>query len=285
LKHQADIWIDKAEEIWLDLLTKNARQVFSATWLPSHDHTHHQRVWNISKKIIREMEESQVHIDYPLVEGVMIATWFHDLGMASDSREKHGATGRGLCEAYLKDLSGPAPARYDEILEAIETHDIKEARTHRGIRSGETPGILPILAVADDLEALGVIGIYRYTEIYLMRGTGMDQLGRKVLQNVHHRLENLASCQVCRRVLGAFEKEIEILTTFFETYHRQLSDPATGKHSDKGPAGVVNRIRILGLEQNIRPEAMADLIRRDHADEYVNQYFKMLQDDWNDARL
>jgi hypothetical protein len=284
LKHQADIWIDKAEEMWLDLLKKNARLVFSTTWLPSHDHTHHQRVWNISKKMIREMEQSKVPIDYPLVEGVMIATWFHDLGMASDSREKHGATGRGLCEAYLKDLSVPTPARYDEILEAIESHDIKEARTHQGIRYGEAPGILPILAVADDLEASGVIGIYRYTEIYLMRGTGMDQLGGKVLQNVHHRLENLASCQVCRQVLGAFEKEIQILTTFFETYHRQLSDPATGVHADEGPAGVVNQIRILGLEQNVRPEAMADLIRRDHADEYVNQYFKMLQDDWIHAR-
>lgn len=284
MERQADIWIDKAEEIWLDLLKKNARLVFSSTWLPSHDHTHHQRVWNISKKMIREMEHSQVRIDYSLVEGVMIAAWFHDLGMVSHSGEKHGATGRGLCEAYLKDLFVPAPARYDEILEAIENHDIKEARTHQGIRSREAPEILPILAVADDLEALGVIGIYRYTEIYLMRGTGMDQLGRKVLQNVHHRLENLASCQVCRQLLKAFEKEIQILTTFFETYHRQLSDPATGEHIQGGPAGVVNRIRILGLEQNIRPEAMAELIRRDHADEYVNQYFKMLKDDWIHAR-
>lgn len=284
MERQADIWIDKAEKIWLDLLENNALQVFSSIWLPSHDHTHHLRVWNLSKKIIREMERSQVQIDYPLVEGIMIAAWFHDLGMASHPGERHGAIGRTLCEVYLRDLSVPAPARYDEILEAIETHDIKEARTHQGIRSGETPGILPVLAVADDLEALGVIGIYRYTEIYLMRGTAMDQLGDKVLHNVHHRMENLASCQVCGPVLRESEREKQVLTTFFKTYIRQLSDPAEREHHQGGPAGVVNRIRILGLEQHVRPEAMAELIRSDQADEYVNQYFKMLQDEWIHAR-
>ncbi|MGW8316732.1 MAG: hypothetical protein ACWGNV_14105 [Bacteroidales bacterium] len=284
MKKEADIWIGEAEALWLSQLEHNAKQVFNSSWLPSHDHTHHRRVWNLCRRLIREMDRLQVAIDYSLVEGILIAAWFHDLGMASTTGEKHGATGRSLCASWLRNNTLPAPQRYREIMDAIEFHDIKDARTHEGIIAGASPGILPVLSVADDLEALGVIGIYRYTEIYLLRGIGMDRLGEKVLQNVAHRMENLASCTACGKILSAFESEQQALTDFFKAYVRQLSQYPDTSDLFTGPAGVVNQIRILGLEKHVRPEAMVDLLPEDRADDDVFQYFKKLKNDWIQAR-
>lgn len=284
MKKQEDIWIGEAEALWLDLLESNARQVFRDSWLPSHDHTHHRRVWNLSRWLIREMGHSQVTIDYSLVEGILIAAWFHDLGMAETTGEKHGATGRSLCTSWFRDNTLPVPERYPEILDAVEFHDIKDARTHEGITAGASPGILPVLSVADDLEALGVIGIYRYTEIYLLRGIGTDRLGDKVLQNVQHRMDNLSSCAVCSEVLSAYGSEQQVLTDFFNAYNHQLSHHTDTAYLLTGPAGVVNRIRTLGLEQHIRPEAMVDQLQEGLTDDYVYQYFKKLQNEWIQAR-
>jgi len=284
LRRQADIWITTAEESWLDQLESNARQVFSGSWLPSHDHSHHRRVWNLCKRLLREMDQAQAVPDYTLVEGILIAAWFHDLGMATTTGEKHGASGRLQCESWLRNSSNPLPARYEEILESVEFHDIKDLRTHEGISPGRPTGILPVLSIADDLEALGVIGIYRYTEIYLMRGIGLEQLGEKVLRNAKHRITNLASCRVCGNLLHHFDIEQKELTGFFAAYTRQLArqpaviDPATG------PARVVDLIRDLGLGQHVRPEEMADMLPADRTDDYVFQYFKKLKNDWIQAR-
>ncbi len=284
MRRQADIWITKAEESWLDQLESNARQVFSGSWLPSHDHTHHRRVWNLCKRLLREMDQARAVPDYTLVEGVLIAAWFHDLGMASITGEKHGAWGRYLCESWLRDNSGPLPERYNEILDAVEFHDIKDVRTHKGISPGRSTGILPVLAVADDLEALGIIGIFRYTEIYLMRGIGMDQLGEKVLRNARHRMENLASCEACGNMLQLFDAEQKELTGFFAAYSHQLARHPTVTHPATGPAGVVNLIKDMGMGQHVRPEEIADKLPADRTDDYVFQYFKKLQHDWIQAR-
>ena len=40
-----------------------------------------------------------------------------------------------------------------------------------------------MLSVADDLDAFGFTGIYRYSEIYLMRGINPNQLGHLIIEN------------------------------------------------------------------------------------------------------
>ena len=73
-----DIWIRQAEDRWLDLLYSNAKRLFRKNTLPSHDHSHHMRVWNLSKSLLREISTFNPGIGRSLVEGVLIAAFFHD---------------------------------------------------------------------------------------------------------------------------------------------------------------------------------------------------------------
>ena len=45
------------------------------------------------------------------------------------------------------------------------------------IQSHQRMNLLTILSVADDLDAFGFIGIYRYSEIYLTRGIDPEKIG------------------------------------------------------------------------------------------------------------
>ena len=153
-----------------------------------------------------------------------------------------------------------------------------------GIRKGEQPGILPVLSAADDLDALGIIGIYRYTEIYLLRGIEPEKLGRLVLENVRHRLQNLAGCHACMKLHGAVEREGKELVEFFEGYEEQVRLSGPVSRLAYGPAGVVNQVRSGIMDRRIPPEKMADHLPEEVADPYVRNYFNRLQNELYRAR-
>ena len=77
----------------MDELYENAKALFPDNLLPSHDHTHHMRVWNLCKVLLNEIATFNSRMDQSLVEGVLIAAFFHDLGMATSTREDHGKRG------------------------------------------------------------------------------------------------------------------------------------------------------------------------------------------------
>jgi HD superfamily phosphodiesterase len=79
LEPDLKIWIDLAELTWLDELYAHAANLFQHNFLPSHDHSHHLRVWNLCKSLLREVNVFCSDMDQSLVEGVMIAAFFHDL--------------------------------------------------------------------------------------------------------------------------------------------------------------------------------------------------------------
>ena len=54
-------------------------------------------------------------------------------------------------------------------------HDDKEGPARTLAQAGEQTGILTVLSIADDLDAMGVIGIYRYIEIYLKRNIHLSE--------------------------------------------------------------------------------------------------------------
>lgn len=284
MESRIDIWLRRAESVWLEPLRSLARQQFSNTWLPSHDHTHHQRVWNLCKRLIREMDRCGIPADYPLVEGIMVAAWFHDLGMAQTTGERHGHLGRELCMKFLRDHPAGTPGRIDEILGAIEHHDVKEGAIPAGMTKEKPPGILPVLSAADDLDALGAIGIYRYTEIYLMRGIVPESLGESVLRNVHHRLRNLAGCRVCMNLPGLVEEQGKELVEFFEDYEEQVRLSGPVSRLAHGPAGVVNQVRSGIMDRRVPPEKMADHLPEEGTDPYVRNYFNRLQNELYRAR-
>lgn len=260
----------------MDALYANARELFQNSPLPSHDHSHHLRVWNLCKFLLREISTFNSRLDYSLVEGVLIASFFHDLGMAFSSREDHGLAGSELCLFWFREGGRETPQRFEEILKAIELHDRKDKQIYSSFNRESSPEILGVLSVADDLEAMGTIGIYRYAEIYLQRGIPLEELGARILENAHTRFVNLSQgCQLCSRVLEEFRPQYQALRHFFEKYTLQLKNSADPERVHTGPLGVINYIRTGGLPQPA-PEG---------GDQELRDYFKKLDDELEQARL
>ena len=268
--------MDRAEKNWLDVLYFNAEQLFRACSLPSHDHTHHLRVWNLCKELLREISTFNSGVDQVLVEGVLIAAFFHDLGMARSIGEEHGRLGRELCLKWFEDHDQAPPANFPEILRAIELHDRKGEPVYGPFRPGTPPEILGILTVADDLEALGAIGIYRYAEIYLRRGLPLEELGKRVLSNVRSRFETLRErCSLCPGLIQKYRPQYEEICLFYTQYDLQLQSGSNAREVLTGPLGVINYIRNADL----------DLGKPDRIPAELGDYFKTLKYELDQARL
>ena len=260
----------------MDALYDNAKAVFQDNSLPSHDHTHHLRVWNLCKTLLREIATFNSRIDPFLVEGALIAAFFHDLGMAYSMREDHGGLGSKLCLKWFRDTGRVWPERKEEILRAIEMHDRKEVQIYASFTPEAPPEILGILSVADDLEALGTIGIYRYAEIYLKRGIPLEELGIRILENVRHRFEKLSDgCHLCKHLLEQYRLQYNELCIFFEQYGLQLLTISNADAVSSGPLGVINYIRTQGLDKTAL----------DRAESEVRDYFRKLEYELDQARL
>lgn len=247
MEPEIEIWIDLAEATWLDELYVHAETIFRDCSLPSHDHTHHMRVWNLCKTILREINSFNSGIDQSLVEGVLVAAFFHDLGMAYSTREDHGRLGSDQCRSWFMETGRDQPERFEEILKAIELHDRKDIQIYTSFDRETPPEILGILSVADDLEALGTIGIFRYAEIYLQRGIALEELGIRILENARSRFENLSGgCQLCQGLTEAYRPQYDELRLFFEQYNDQLKSTRQPETVFSGPLGVINYIRTAG---------------------------------------
>lgn len=244
---EIEIWINRAESAWLDALYANAEFLYRESSLPSHDQTHHLRVWNLCKKVLREIAGFNSRTDQSLVEGVLIAAFFHDLGMVYSTREDHGKLGSDLCLSWFEKSSREKPVRFEEILRAIELHDRKNEKLYKAFEKGRQVEILGIISVADDLEALGIIGIYRYAEIYLRRGIPMKELGDKVLENVSIRYKNLCEgCGLCPVLLEKSRREYDELSHFFRQFISQAGTLSNLDMVNSGPVGVINYLRRHG---------------------------------------
>lgn len=246
---EINIWIHQAEQTWLDKLYAYAERLSRKVVLPSHDHTHHLRVWNLCKSLLLEISSFNSKMDQSLVEGVLVAAFFHDLGMFSSIREDHGRLSREICELWFRENGQDLPEKYSEILSAIEFHDRKKEKIYESFLPDKVPEILGILSVADDLEALGIIGIYRYAEIYLMRDIPLEELGKRILDNVKSRFKKIeAGCRLCPELLAEYRNQYEDLHDFYTDFNQQLKNTSSAYQESSGPLGVINYIRKHGLD-------------------------------------
>ncbi|MEE4198117.1 MAG: HD domain-containing protein [Bacteroidales bacterium] len=210
--NQTDNKINRAEEKWLMQLFRFCGSVFSKTNIPSHDHHHHFRVWNYCKEIIRELH-FKVPVTDELVEGCIVASFFHDTGLSVTLNEYHGKESKKICQGYFRNHDLPVPENFDEILEAIEKHDNKNYPT-KNFRPGS---LYTILCNADDLDAFGRIGIVRYTEIYLMRGIKLHELTPLVIQNLDKRYRNFKNTyDQYQQLIQKHESRYRLTRKFFE---------------------------------------------------------------------
>jgi len=274
------LWIAEAEEKWLPWLKQQSAGLFSRTFLPSHGEVHHRRVWTYAKNLLLELEGIRSPITGDLVEGLICAVWFHDAGMARDRGPSHGRLGRLEFESALDKSSMGRPALMDEVLEAIEFHDDKEKLNYRELSSGNTPRILDVLSVADDTDAFGIAGVYRYTEIYLHRRAGIRDLGLRVLANARHRYVNVArSCRQCPEALAGLKAGYGVLSRFFDLFNQQLLVFPDPESCMQGPLGVVNLIHRECVRGRVLPQELHRQTNPRNHGLFVQKFFLNLRNE------
>ena len=195
----------------------HCKDLFSKVFLPSHDHLHHHRVWEFAKSILYAQRENGLTVSAELIDQLIIAVFFHDTGLTITADERHGQESRKLCEAYFRDHAVPTPPELESILQAIEHHDDKSYHTDGGSRT--VPGLLQILSGADDLDALGRIGIYRYAEIYQLRGIPNEEIPGRVLGNVRDRYASFReSFRSISELTVRQEERYKVIVDFFRDF-------------------------------------------------------------------
>lgn len=186
--------IRESEAKWLSLLYEHCRELFTGVFLPSHDETHHARVWSHARSLLLMLDHSGIKFPEPFPDELIITSFFHDVGLVRTPGEQHGIEGRKICEEFFSGpgTTDPGNESLGRMLHAIEHHDDKSLKSvNETTGAGDTPDLLDLLTTADDMDAFGLLGIYRYAEIYLLRGTEPSHLPGLVSTNVRDRFENL----------------------------------------------------------------------------------------------
>ena len=272
--------ITLAEEKWLELIIPYLGKLFAESFLPSHDQGHHKRVWIRCKSLLLELERFESLADQSLIEGLLLASWFHDTGMTYDPGENHGELGREILEGFLRENRLQDPAPYSEVLNAIEHHDSKQRKLYPELRPGIPPDIMGILSLADDLDALGIVGIYRYSEIYLKRGLRAGLLGIRVLANVRKRYTNIMeSCKAFPSIRDTFLSDFQLIEAFFNRYNQQLLIYDEPEKVRWGELGIVNYIRSFSVQGRVRPEDFLNQPGVALSGSIAESFFKKLHDE------
>ena len=180
-------FITAAEEKYRKLLSGECRRIFSGTSMPSHDHLHHERVWENAARLLERMYNNGLISDPGLAEKAVIAAFFHDTGLTVNRGPEHGLESRNICSIFL-DASHFCEKDRTEILDAVEMHDNKE---YTG--NSDPASLAAIISVADDMDAFGETGISRYEEIYSLRGVTAGDMPAMIIRNVLSRFRHLES--------------------------------------------------------------------------------------------
>ncbi len=213
--HQLNNKIKTIESKWLDILISFNQEKFKNVGLSSHNEEHHLRVWCFVKEIIKTLNAT-ITFNEKELESLIIATFFHDLGMVRTRDVSHGHESRRFCESFFSSNNFPRPDKFEETLKIIEKHDDKDYKN-----TDSQPTLLSILAMADDLDAFGLIGAVRYAEIYLLRDIALDQLPQKVIFNAQRRFHHLKrNLKEFPDFLGIHQKRYESLLEFYRTAQR-----------------------------------------------------------------
>lgn len=89
--------IQHIEKKWLGHLQGHCKELFAKTHLPSHDHTHHTRVWGYFKQLQNEIPA----LSREETEAMIFAVFFHDTGMVINPGPEHGKISRAQCEEFF----------------------------------------------------------------------------------------------------------------------------------------------------------------------------------------
>jgi HD superfamily phosphodiesterase len=238
--------IESAEKQFKQILEDFFISVYNEKSLSSHGIDHHRRVWNYAKDLIRLIPSKNKNQIIRLPSEAIIACYLHDIGMAVDQGPKHGKQSRDLCKTFFAENKIPENNWLD-VLEAIENHDNKDY-----ISNSTRNELLKVLSVADDLDAFGLTGVFRYSEIYLAREIGYDKIGYMIRENARKRYVNFI------KAFGSFDELVVkhweryyLLDMFYVKYNEQLPLYQFGTEHPSGFCGVVEVILFL-MKNNLQ---------------------------------
>ncbi len=204
-----------AEQEWLGRTIAYCRNCFPGGELPSHDEQHHLRTWHYARSLIPLAQTYLFPLTGEEITALLLASLLHDTGMSETLSPAHGAASRRLAARFFDTQPDPPPLR-EEILTAIGKHDDKG---YREKILPDTPAgrILTLLTVADDLDAFGYTGIYRYYDIYALRHTPVEEMAKKIPDNLEKRFGHMQPLlQHDPSLLQDHRERYRITRSFFE---------------------------------------------------------------------
>ena len=241
--------IDSAEIKYRRILEEFFSSLWGETTLYSHDINHHRRVWQYVKEILLLQPDKE---DEP--EKLLMASYFHDLGMVSEPGFRHGARGRELFAEFLR-TRNLFPDDFADVLEAIEHHDDKEYRNY----AVDHNRILKILSVADDLDAFGYAGIYRYLEIYIARGISLTNVGHEIRENADSRFRNFRKgFRKYPEFFSRHRKRYHIIDSFMSAYNAQIGDSHADDYNENMEYQIVSMVSEM-VKRGINPSGIKEL--------------------------
>jgi HD superfamily phosphodiesterase len=270
--------IASSEAKYKKILEEIFNRVFDTSFLPSHGLDHHRRVWLYAVEVLNHLASNGFNSDNNLTDKLIIACFLHDSGMATDPGFRHGAEGRKICEQFLSE-NWLSPDEFSDVLSAIDNHDKK------GYAATNQPGdILTILSVADDLDAFGFIGIYRYLEIYITRNKSMNDLGYLIMENSEKRyLHFLRIYGFTGSFASRHIKRYEILNSFFNSYNEQIH---VYKFDNQLPAGFCGIAEIIAqLIKDYKPDLSIISQIGDHIDPVILWFFGELDHELSEFKV
>ncbi len=263
--------IEVSEKAYLPLLECFFAGEWKNTFLPSHDIGHHRRVWKYACELLAcKISDGQASA-FDLVSKTLIACYLHDCGMSVDQGHGHGFHSRILAEKFFR-LNNIPESFFSDILPVIENHDKKNYEP-------EDYSISPgsVLAVADDLDAFGFTGIYRYSEIYLARGIPYEKLGDMVLENASKRFGNFERLfGSCPDLLTKHENRFNILKDYFIAYNSESLPSFPNK--DTVYQNIIRSLETI-LRERIPLPLFCKSRLEDSTDPVTTRFFESLLDD------
>jgi hypothetical protein len=263
--------IQSAEKQFKQILEGYFASVYNEKILPSHGLNHHRRVWINARDLITDgfIKKNIPHPGFP--SSLIIACYLHDIGISVEQGPAHGKHSSLLCSEFMR-LNNLRESDYPGLLEAIERHDEKEYAIN-----ANRSFLNLILSVADDLDAFGITGIYRYAEIYFARGLRNEMLSSKIRENALGRFNHF------RHEFGnagpLFLKHLEryqLLDNFFGEYEKELS-------FNKNRSFLSGRVGVIELiEQSLEHQKdPGELISSglEVEDAFIKEFFFKLQEE------
>jgi HD superfamily phosphodiesterase len=257
--------IKSAENQFKQILEAFFVSVYNENKLPSHGLEHHRRVWLNAKDLLIRLPENKLPKDPHFISSLLIASYMHDLGMVTDPGPRHGRCSQDFCRTFL-DHNKLKESDFPGLLKAILDHDKKDYSEPDGLN------LQTLLSVADDLDAFGYIGIYRYIEIYLLRGIKRMDLASAIRENAKKRYNHFEELFRTEETLISIQSErYRILDNFFNNYDLQLN----GAKENSGYVKIVNI--LYGMVKNNTNMDSLIRVNEKSCDKIISGFFTNLK--------